>query len=104
MAEIKQYAFSYKEIAETLVKSLDIHEGFWGIYMEFGIKGANVGPSDDDLMPTALVPVVKMGLQRFKVENSLSVDASKVNPPKKRSRKNTSATEGTFVQGSKVKK
>ena len=91
MAEINQYVFKYKEIAEALVKRLEINEGFWGIYMEFGIKGANIGPSDDELMPAALVPVVKMGLQRFESENSLSVDASKVNPPSGGSRKKRSA-------------
>ncbi|MDA2928479.1 hypothetical protein MYX84_00800 [Acidobacteria bacterium AH-259-O06] len=92
MAEIKQYIFSYKEVAEALVRKLDIHDGLWGIYMEFGIRAANIGSTDDDLLPAAVVPVVKVGLQRFKSENSLVVDASKVNPegkrlPKKKSSK-----------------
>ncbi len=95
MAKAKQYIFSYQEVAEALVKKLDLHEGLWGIYMEFGIKGANIGPSDDNLMPAALVPVVRMGLQRFESENSLSVDASKVNP---QTQKETSATEKSEVK------
>ena len=95
MAKAKQYIFSYQEVAEALVKKLDLHEGRWGIYMEFGIKGANIGPSDDKLMPAALVPVVRMGLQRFESENSLSVDASKVNP---QTQKETSATEKSEVK------
>ena len=37
MPETPQIIFSFKEIAEMLVKQQDIHEGLWGIYAEFGI-------------------------------------------------------------------
>lgn len=80
MAEVTQYLFSFKEIAEALVKRQGIHEGIWGVYMEFGIQGLNAGPDEDSLLPSALVPVRKLGLQRFPKENALSVDAAKVNP------------------------
>lgn len=84
MGEATNYAFSYQEIVEALIKKQDIHEGVWGIYIEFGIKGANIGtkPGAKDFAPVAIVPVLKIGIQRFNEENNLTVDASKVNPIK----------------------
>jgi len=87
MAKARQYNFSYPEVAEALVKKLNLHEGLWGIYVKFGIQGANLGPSDDKLVPAAIIPILNLGLQRFEETNSLTVDASKVNPPSGRSRK-----------------
>lgn len=80
MAESTQIVFSHKEVVEALLKKQGIHEGIWGIYIKFGIKAANVGASDTDLMPSAIVPVMEIGLQKFVSENNLSVDASRVNP------------------------
>jgi hypothetical protein len=82
MAEVKNYTFNYKEIAEALIKRLDLHEGLWGVYLEFGIAGANVnpGPGMDLLLPAAVVPVLKIGIQRFEQANPLTVDAASVNP------------------------
>jgi hypothetical protein len=80
MAEAQTYTFDYKEIAEALIKKQDLHEGLWGIYMEFGIGGANVGLSEGTVFPTAIVPVVKMGIHRFDKPNNLTVDAAEINP------------------------
>lgn len=84
MAEVNQYTFTYKEIVEALIKKQDIHEGIWGISVEFGLKAVNAGPSDDQMLPTAIIPLVKMGIVRVKEETNLTVDAAKVNPPKSR--------------------
>jgi hypothetical protein len=83
MAEAKNYIFTYKEVAEALVKAQGLHEGLWGVYLEFGIGGANIpaGPSNETLVPAAIVPVLKIGIQRFDQPNSLTVDAAEVNPP-----------------------
>jgi hypothetical protein len=83
MAEVKTYVFDYKEVAEALIKKQGIHEGLWGIYMEFGITGANInpGPSKDIIVPGAIIPVLKIGIQRFDKPSSLTVDAAEVNPP-----------------------
>jgi hypothetical protein len=83
MAEVKTYAFDYKEVAEALIKKQGIHEGLWGVYMEFGIGAANIpsDPSQQTLLPAAIVPVVKIGIQRFDRPTSLTVDAAEVNPP-----------------------
>ena len=83
MAEVKNYLFTYKEVAEALIKKQGIHEGLWGIYMEFGIGAANIptDPSGQALLPAAIVPVAKIGIQRFDKASPLTVDAAEVNPP-----------------------
>ncbi|HLE63617.1 MAG TPA: hypothetical protein VI750_10775 [Pyrinomonadaceae bacterium] len=86
MAEATQIVYTFKELAEILVKQQDIHEGYWGIYVKFGIKAANAGETDADLRPTALVPILELGLQKFDALNNLSVDASVVNAATVRSR------------------
>jgi len=83
MAEVTQYIFDFKEIAEALVKKADIHEGIWGIYVEFGLTATNVGQTESQVLPTALVPIQRIGIRRFDKENNLAVDASKVNPQTK---------------------
>jgi len=71
-----------RKVAKALVKLQDLHEGIWGILFEFGLQGTNIG-DEDNLIPAAIVPVVRVGLQRFDKLNSLSVDAAEVNPAKK---------------------
>ena len=89
MVESKQIVFTHKELATLLIKSQSIHEGWWGIFVKFGIRGANVGQSSSDLLPAAIVPILEIGLQKFDKETNLSVDAAAVNPPvaKKKPRK-----------------
>lgn len=81
MPEAKNLVFTHKEVAEALIKEAKINEGLWGLYVEFGLTGANIssGP-DGKLTPAAIVPVVKLGIQRFDRPNDLTVDASEVNP------------------------
>ena len=80
MPEINTLSFSHKEVAEAIIKYQNIHEGIWGIYIEFGIGAANVGPGPSDVLPSAIVPVLKIGIQRFPEPNNLTVDAAVVNP------------------------
>jgi hypothetical protein len=82
MAEVQTYLFAYKEVTEALIKKQDIHEGLWGIYIEFGMSGGNIpsGPSTDTLVPAAIVAIVKIGIQRADKPNPLTVDAAEVNP------------------------
>jgi hypothetical protein len=82
MAEAKNYLFTYKEIAEALVKAQDIHEGLWAVYVEFGLAAGNIpaGPTDNTVVPAAVVPILKMGIQRAEQPNALTVDAAEVNP------------------------
>lgn len=81
MAETNQILFDYKEVAEALIRKQDIHEGLWGLYIEFGLGAANIADeATKGLTPAAVVAVRRVGLQRFPVENNLTVDAAQVNP------------------------
>lgn len=80
MPEAKQIIYTFKELATLMVKDQGIHEGYWGIFARFGIGAVNAGPSETDIKPTAVVPIVELGLQRFDELNNLSVNAAEVNP------------------------
>ncbi|MBI2836017.1 MAG: hypothetical protein HYX76_16495 [Acidobacteria bacterium] len=80
MAEPTQIVFSHKEVTTALIKQQGIHEGIWGIHVKFGLRATNVGTTDADILPAAVVPIIEIGLQKFDTENNLSVDAAKVNP------------------------
>ncbi len=82
MGEIDQYTFSFKEIAEALVKQQGLHEGLWAIRVEYGLTAANIGTVEGskDATPAAIVPIIKLGIQRGSEDNNLTVDAAKVNP------------------------
>lgn len=78
MATPKQYSFGFKELAEMLVREAGVREGHWGLLIRFGLSASNIGPSDDDLRPAAIVPVMDVGIQQFDKPNSLTVDAAEV--------------------------
>ncbi len=80
MAEVKQISFDYKEVAESLLKTRNIHQGLWSIYIRFGLHAVNMGPSNADLRPSAVASVIEIGLQKSDEENNLTVDAAHVNP------------------------
>jgi hypothetical protein len=80
MAEPKLIKFSYKELAELMVKQQGITEGHWGVYMRFGIGAVNAGETPETAVPTAFVPVLEIGLQRFDGPGPLAIDASKLAP------------------------
>lgn len=80
MAEATQYLFSFKELTELMIKKQDLHEGLWSISVKFGINAANVSMGGTDPLPTALVPILEIGLQKLDQPTPLSVDATEVNP------------------------
>ena len=82
MVEATQIVYKYKELAALLVKDQGIHNGYWVIYAKFGIQALNLGQTENDLLPAAIVPLVEIGIQKVDKETSLSVDAAKVNPLK----------------------
>jgi hypothetical protein len=88
MPEPSQVTFSFQEIAELLVKKQELHEGIWGIFLKFGLGASNIGPNDTDLRPAAIVGVIEIGLQKFDKSSNLTVDAAKVNPKSKHSKRN----------------
>lgn len=81
MAEATMVVFTYKELAEMLVKKQEIHEGLWGIYIKFGFGAINIGdPQSGALSPSAICSVQEIGIQRFDQASNLTVDAAQVNP------------------------
>lgn len=95
MAEARIITFDYKEIATALIKQANIREGKWQILVEFGISGSNIpwppirpemmaSMPNPNLVPAAIIPMVKMGLQKMDQDSPMSVDASIVNPPPER--------------------
>jgi hypothetical protein len=82
MAETDRYLFDYKEVAEALVKQQGLHEGLWGVSVEFGLAAQNLPTSPDGktVLPAAIVPIQRIGLNRWKEPNNLTVDAAEVNP------------------------
>jgi len=82
MPEANNYTFDHTELAEVLIKKCDVHEGLWGVYIEFNLTAANMSTSPDGktMMPAALAFVRKIGIQKFETPNNLTVDAAQVNP------------------------
>lgn len=82
MPETPQIVFSYQELAEVLVKQQDLHEGIWGLHVEFDIAATLVSDQDGKTtVPAAVVPVQRIGIRRFDEEvGNLTVDAAVVNP------------------------
>jgi hypothetical protein len=88
MSEATKIMFSYKEIVVALIKQQGIHDGIWSLMVEFGLGAANAGPDDNELAPSAIVPVQKIGIHKVDSLTNLSVDAAVENPgPKKQLRK-----------------
>lgn len=84
MPERENRKFAHTELAKILVTQADIHEGHWGLFVEFGLGAANIpiaGPSGDlSLKPAAMVSLNTIGIQKFDEPNQLTVDAATVNP------------------------
>lgn len=82
MAEATMFMFTHKELAEAMVKKQGLHEGIWGISIKFGLGAIHAAEQSQggEVLPAAVIPVMAIGIRKFDEENSLSVDASKVNP------------------------
>jgi hypothetical protein len=78
MAEPELYTFTHKELVEVLIKSQNIREGIWQLYVNFGLKAANLGSSDSDILPTAVIPILQIGLKKADKETNIGVDAAKL--------------------------
>jgi hypothetical protein len=80
MAEATQITFKYSELVELMIKKQGIHEGIWGLFVNFGLAASNIGPTETNISPAAIVGVIGIGLQKFEKESNIAVDAEKVNP------------------------
>ena len=85
--------FSYKELAEILIKHADIKEGHWAVYAEFGLAAANIPIGDKSgefsVKPSAIVSINTLGIRRYEDPNSLTVDAATVGSRSSTTRRKT---------------
>jgi hypothetical protein len=95
--EAKQIIFKFADLATMMVKDAGIHEGYWSIIVRFGISAANVALNNAPPVPTAIVPVLEIGITREDEQGPLAVDAAQVNP------KGTTATKTGATKKSKRK-
>ncbi len=72
-----------KELAEILVRHNGLHEGLYNLSIEFRIAVASVGPVQQEALPSGVVSVAKIGLEKTDVMQANTVDAAVANPPKK---------------------
>jgi hypothetical protein len=93
VSEATQYLFSYKELTELMVKKQGLHEGLWAVYVKFGINAGNISFGGEEHLPTAIIPIMEIGIQRHDKPSALTVDAALVNPsstkPNKKASKQT---------------
>lgn len=80
MAEATQITFKHEELVELMLKKQGIHEGIWGLFVNFGFSASNIGPTDTEVSPAAIVGILGIGLQKFDKASNIAVDAAKVNP------------------------
>jgi hypothetical protein len=74
---------SLSEIGSLLLRHYGVHEGFYEVTVEFQLAVGGIGPDPNNIYPSAIVGVSKIGLRRIpegKPGPGL-VDAAEVNPP-----------------------
>ena len=79
MGDPNQFVFKLKELTEVMIRHQGLRDGLWGIFIEFGISATNI-PSGDELIPAAVVPIMKVGIQRFDAPNATTIDAATISP------------------------
>jgi hypothetical protein len=85
MAEITQYNFSFADVAESLIKRQNLHEGEWVVGVEFVLNVGAMG-----MNPVSVRPGVMILANQFQLSKAipgqhppgLVVDAAVVNPAK----------------------
>ena len=75
---------SLQELGAMLVKHYDLHEGLFDLMFEFQIGIGPVGPSPESLVPGAMVGVSRIGLMETLEKGPRTIDATQVNPRRKK--------------------
>jgi hypothetical protein len=73
-----EFTFSFQEIVELLIRKAGVTDGHWGLQVRFGLNAANVGSSDTDLRPAAVIPIMDIGIRQYEKPTNLSLDAAEV--------------------------
>lgn len=76
-----------RELTEVLIKHHGLTSGMYDLALEFQFGAGSFGPSPEKVLPSLFVSISRVGLQRTEKEGIHTVDASKLNPPKGRSKK-----------------
>lgn len=71
---------SLKELTTLLVRHYDFHEGIWDLSVEMRIGAGPVGPTPEAVLPSTIVSVSRIGLQKAVQLGPTVVDAAVVNP------------------------
>jgi hypothetical protein len=83
MADATQYMFKHADLVTALIKAQGIRTGRWQLTLTFGFAASNVGPSESEFSPAAIIPIQAVGIQLVDntvPSNNLIVDAAVVNP------------------------
>lgn len=70
-------------ITELLIKHYDLHEGHYAIAAEFSVAMGMFGPSPEQVVPSGIFGLNRLGLQHANAGDPQAVDAALVNPVKK---------------------
>ena len=80
-------SLEHRDLAEILVKHHGFHDGLYDLVFEFQIAVGAIGPSPESVLPGAMIGIKSIGLMKVDKNGPQTVDAAKVNPVKKPSRK-----------------
>jgi hypothetical protein len=72
--------YKAKELTILLLKDRGIHDGFWQLLVNYGFGAANMGASEAEVAPSAIVQLLGVGIQKVPEKAPLTVDAAEVNP------------------------
>jgi hypothetical protein len=79
MAETIQHSFDLKEVGELLIKKAGLTSGFWQIGVTFGFGAHTMGPSPEEMKPSAVIGVLAIVLLKADKPGPLILDAAEVN-------------------------
>lgn len=71
----ERHMLPLRELGRVLVRHLGLNEGLWDITVEFKLAAGSVGPSPDEVLPSAIAGVSQVGLTRVNKAGPLTVDA-----------------------------
>jgi hypothetical protein len=78
---------SLRDMTEILIKHNNFHEGLYELTFEFKISVGAFGPEPKSVYPGAIMGISRVGISKTSIEKINTVDAAKVNPLVKPSRK-----------------
>src|SRR6185369_4110676 len=94
MPESKRITVPYKELVEWVIKKNSVHEGIWGVHVRFGLQVINAPVALDEhtpvARPSAVIPLLEIGIQEYTELGDLSWDAAVINPRGRGAKKATS--------------